>query len=140
MESDPKADVATLATPIRKRRDLDDPACVKVVRSADGTAMYFSRSVIPHARTWDDLLLEKDPPLYLQHLGIYAYRRDFLINLGRLLPSELENVEKLEQLRFLQSGCRIAVGIVARSPRGIDTREDYDSFKTRIASLSHLSQ
>jgi len=140
LESDPKADVATLATPIRKRSDLEDPACVKVVRSADDAAMYFSRSVIPHARTWDDALLTRDPPIYLQHLGIYAYRREFLMNLGRLLPSDLENIEKLEQLRFLQAGCRIAVGIVPNSPRGIDTRDDYDSFKTRIASLSKLSQ
>jgi 3-deoxy-manno-octulosonate cytidylyltransferase (CMP-KDO synthetase) len=131
LESDPNAQVATLATPIRTRQDLEDPACVKVVRSLDGVALYFSRSVIPHARTWDDGLLTREPAVYLQHLGIYAYRREFLLRLDQLGASELEQVEKLEQLRFLQSGCRIRVGVVAKSPRGIDTREDYDNFKKR---------
>ena len=131
LESDPNAQVATLATPIRNRHDLEDPACVKVVRALDGAALYFSRSVIPHPRTWDDALLIKEPPVFLQHLGIYAYRRDFLLRLHELQVSELEQIEKLEQLRFLQSGCRIVVGIVPRSPRGIDTREDYDQFKMR---------
>jgi 3-deoxy-manno-octulosonate cytidylyltransferase (CMP-KDO synthetase) len=134
LESDPNAQVATLATPIRNRHDLEDPACVKVVRALDGAALYFSRSVIPHPRTWDDGLLTKEPPVFLQHLGIYAYRREFLLRLHELQTSELEQIEKLEQLRFLQSGCRIAVGIVPRSPRGIDTREDYDQFKLRWQS------
>jgi 3-deoxy-manno-octulosonate cytidylyltransferase (CMP-KDO synthetase) len=134
LESDPSAQVATLATPIRNRLDLEDPACVKVVRALDGAALYFSRSVIPHPRTWDEALLDKEPPVFLQHLGIYAYRRDFLLRLHELQSSELEQIEKLEQLRFLQSGCRIVVGIVPRSPRGIDTREDYDQFKMRWQS------
>ena len=134
LESDPTAQVATLATPIRNRHDLEDPACVKVVRAFDGAALYFSRSVIPYPRTWDDALLIKEPPVFLQHLGIYAYRRDFLLRLHELHTSELEQIEKLEQLRFLQSGRRIVVGIVPRSPRGIDTREDYDQFKMRWQS------
>ena len=134
LESDPSAQVATLATPIRNRQDLEDPSCVKVVRALDGAALYFSRSVIPHPRSWDDALLSKESPVFLQHLGIYAYRRDFLLRLNELQPSELEQIEKLEQLRFLQSGCRIVVGIVPRSPRGIDTREDYDQFKLRWQS------
>ena len=132
LESDPSVQVATLATPIRNRKDLEDPACVKVVRAADGTALYFSRSVIPHPRTWEERLLNQEPAIFLQHLGIYAYRRDFLANLDELGASELEQVEKLEQLRFLQAGCRILVGVVQKSPRGIDTREDYESFKSRV--------
>lgn len=134
LESDPNAQVATLATPIRNRYDLEDPACVKVVRALDGAALYFSRSVIPHPRTWEDALLSKEPPVFLQHLGIYAYRRDFLLRLSELQASELEQIEKLEQLRFLHSGCRVVVGIVPRSPRGIDTREDYEQFKMRWQS------
>jgi 3-deoxy-manno-octulosonate cytidylyltransferase (CMP-KDO synthetase) len=78
----PECSVATLATPIRKKDDLEDPACVKVVCSHRGEALYFSRSVVPHPRQWDDGLLLENPPLYLQHLGIYAYRRDFLMSLG----------------------------------------------------------
>lgn len=131
LESDPTADVATLATPIRSKTDLEDPACVKVVKGHDGAALYFSRSVVPHPRTWEDGLLYKEPAQFLQHLGIYAYRRDFLMRLGGLPPSDLEQIEKLEQLRFLQAGCRILVGMVARSPRGIDTRDDYENFKAR---------
>lgn len=131
LESDQSAQVATLATPIRNRMDLEDPACVKVVRATDGAALYFSRSVIPHPRTWDDRLLNQEPAIFLQHLGIYAYRRDFLLGLHELGSSDLEQMEKLEQLRFLQAGCRIVVGVVPNSPRGIDTREDYERFKLR---------
>jgi 3-deoxy-manno-octulosonate cytidylyltransferase (CMP-KDO synthetase) len=131
LQSDPEADMATLATPIRNRHDLEDPSCVKVVCGHRGDALYFSRSVIPHPRTWDNALLTSEPPSFLQHLGIYAYRREFLLRLSQVPASPLEQVEKLEQLRFLQAGSRIKVGIVPKSPRGIDTREDYESFKAR---------
>jgi 3-deoxy-manno-octulosonate cytidylyltransferase (CMP-KDO synthetase) len=127
----PLAQIATLATPIRNRANLEDPACVKVVCGHDGTAMYFSRSVIPHPRVWNDSWLSADPAPFLQHMGIYAYRRDFLLRLGEFPVSPAEEIEKLEQLRFLQAGCRIVVGIVPQSPRGIDTREDYEGFKRR---------
>jgi 3-deoxy-manno-octulosonate cytidylyltransferase (CMP-KDO synthetase) len=130
----PEASVATLATPIRSRENLEDPACVKVVCSRDSLALYFSRSVIPHPRTWDASLLSVDPPLFLQHLGLYAYRRDFLLRLQDLPESPLEKTEKLEQLRFLQAGHSIVVGIIAEAPRGIDTRADYEAFKVRIFS------
>ncbi len=135
LESDPSVQVATLATPIRNRKDLEDSACVKVVRAADGTALYFSRSVIPHPRTWEERLLNQEPAIFLQHLGVYAYRRDFLMKLDELGISELEHVEKLEQLRFLQAGCRMSVGLVEKSPRGIDTREEYESFKSRVKCI-----
>lgn len=129
--SNPNASVATLATPIRTEENLNDPACVKVVCDHIGFAMYFSRSPIPHPRQWDREMLDRSPPLFLQHIGIYAYRRDFLLGLGTLPPSDAENTEKLEQLRFLQAGHRIVVGIVPSSARGIDTRTDYDAFKAR---------
>ncbi|MEI8213683.1 MAG: 3-deoxy-manno-octulosonate cytidylyltransferase [Planctomycetota bacterium] len=135
LDTNPTADVATLATPIRNRHDLEDPACVKVVRAFDGSALYFSRSVIPHPRAWDEKWLNSDPAQFLQHLGIYAYRRSFLLELSTLAISPLEQIEKLEQLRFLQSGKRIMIGIVPRSPRGIDTREDYDAFLKRYRQM-----
>ncbi len=140
----PHAMIGTLATPIRHRKDLQDPACVKVVRSHAGMALYFSRSVIPYPRDGfpecDGFPESESGPLsgsstYLQHLGIYAYRRDFLVNLDRLAPSELERIEKLEQLRFLQAGHQIAVGVIPKAPRGIDTREDYDAFLARQKNL-----
>ncbi|MEM7476688.1 MAG: 3-deoxy-manno-octulosonate cytidylyltransferase [Planctomycetota bacterium] len=136
LQSDPSADVATLATPIREKEKVFDPACVKVVLSHDGTAHYFSRSPIPFPREWNEAFLQQDPPLYLQHIGLYAYRHDFLMRLQELQPSPLEETEKLEQLRFLQSGKRIVVGLVSDAPKGIDTQEDYRAFVARILARS----
>jgi len=138
LERTPDAAIATLATPIRLRKDLEDPACVKVVRSHAGMALYFSRSAIPYPRDgypeFESGQLDTSHS-YLQHLGIYAYRRDFLVNLDKLPQSELERIEKLEQLRFLQAGHRIVVGVVPHATRGIDTREDYDAFLARQKNL-----
>jgi 3-deoxy-manno-octulosonate cytidylyltransferase (CMP-KDO synthetase) len=131
LEKNPQAAIATLATPIRSRTALEDPACVKVILDHQGRAIYFSRSVIPHPRSWDDAYLTQSPPLYLQHLGIYGYRRDFLLSVGNVPKSPLEETEKLEQLRFLQAGYSIVVGVVEHAPRGIDTRNDYDAFVRR---------
>lgn len=131
LETHPDADVATLAAPIRQRERLEDPSCVKVVCDHRGHAMYFSRSTIPHARSWDDKHLSSDPPAFLQHMGIYGYRRDFLLQLAELPPSPLEQLERLEQLRFLQAGCKIVVGVVAEPTQGIDTWNDYRAFVRR---------
>jgi 3-deoxy-manno-octulosonate cytidylyltransferase (CMP-KDO synthetase) len=131
LQQNPDAAIATLATPIRSKQSLEDPACVKVILDHHGRAIYFSRSVIPHPRSWDDNYLNQSPPLYLQHLGIYGYRRDFLLKVGTVPKSPLEEVEKLEQLRFLQAGYSIVVGVVPEAPRGIDTRADYEAFVRR---------
>lgn len=127
----PQAEMATLATPIRSRTELDASSCVKVVRAADGRALYFSRHPIPFCRDRDpDELLKTDSP-WLLHMGIYAYRRDFLLQLTELPPSRLENLEKLEQLRALEAGATIQVGIVEHRAVGIDTPEDYARFVKR---------
>ncbi|MGE0606341.1 MAG: 3-deoxy-manno-octulosonate cytidylyltransferase [Pirellulales bacterium] len=131
LEANPAAAMATLATPIRTREQLQDPACVKVVCDSLGRALYFSRSPIPHARTWDDGLLSANPPIYLQHLGLYAYRRDFLLRLAAMPPSRLEQIEKLEQLRVLEAGQTIVVGHVDEPTIGIDTPDDYRAFVER---------
>ncbi len=123
-----RAVMSTLATPIRRRRQLEDPACVKVVFDHQGRAMYFSRSVIPLPRHWDDALLQSDPPTFYQHVGLYAYRRDFLLQLAAMRPSQLEQIEKLEQLRVLEAGYSILVGVVDEPTFGIDTPEDYRAF------------
>jgi len=123
--------MATLATPIRDRTQLDDPACVKVVFDATARAMYFSRSPIPHAREWDDSLLANEPARFHQHLGIYAYRREFLLELAGWPPSPLEQLEKLEQLRVLEAGHTILVGVVDEPSVGIDTAADYQAFVVR---------
>lgn len=128
LEANPAAVMSTLATPIRSRRQLEDPACVKVVFDRQGRAMYFSRSPIPHARTWDDALLEADPPHFYQHVGLYAYRRDFLLRVAQMPPSPIEELEKLEQLRVLDAGHAILVGVVDEPTFGIDTPDDYRAF------------
>lgn len=133
LQSDPSADVATLATPIREQEKVFDPACVKVVRGHDDEALYFSRSPVPFPRDWKPEMLHQDPPLFLQHIGLYAYRYDFLMHLHELSCSPLEDTEKLEQLRFLQAGRKIKVGLVDEAPKGIDTRADYDAFVLRYS-------
>lgn len=127
----PDAQMSTLATPIRNRDVRDSHSCVKVVCSEDGRALYFSRSLIPFCRDQDpDQLLETGSP-WLLHLGLYAYRRTFLMKLTKLPISRLERLEKLEQLRALEAGATIQVGLVERSAVGIDTPEDYAQFVTR---------
>jgi 3-deoxy-manno-octulosonate cytidylyltransferase (CMP-KDO synthetase) len=128
LASHPEAVMSTLATPIRRRGQLEDLSCVKVVFDAAGRALYFSRSVIPHPRQWDDALLTSNPPTFFQHVGLYAYRRDFLLQLASLPPCRLEQVEKLEQLRVLDAGHSILVGVVDEPTFGIDTPEDYRAF------------
>jgi 3-deoxy-manno-octulosonate cytidylyltransferase (CMP-KDO synthetase) len=134
LESHPPAVMSTLATPIRSHEQLNDPACVKVVFDANGRAMYFSRSPIPHARQWNDSLLTDDPPHFYQHVGLYAYRREFLLKLAAMEPSRLEQIERLEQLRVLESGQQILVGVIDEPTIGIDTPEDYRAFVSRASS------
>ncbi len=128
LEKNPEAVMSTLATPIRSRAQLEDPACVKVVFDQGGRALYFSRSPIPHPREWSDALLEADPPLFYQHVGLYAYRRDFLLRLAQMPVCPLEQTEKLEQLRVLDAGHSIMVGVIDMPTFGIDTPEDYRAF------------
>jgi 3-deoxy-manno-octulosonate cytidylyltransferase (CMP-KDO synthetase) len=131
LEGDPEAPMATLATAIRDEAIYRDPACVKVVCSARGRALYFSRSPIPcHRDGLPDSASSPRPIAYL-HLGLYAYRREFLLSIGSLPPSPLEAAEKLEQLRVLDAGYPIAVGIVEEASVGIDTPEDYRRFVER---------
>jgi 3-deoxy-manno-octulosonate cytidylyltransferase (CMP-KDO synthetase) len=132
IEAHPDAVMSTLATPIRSRRQLEDPACVKVVFDGRQRALYFSRSPIPRAREWDEALLSASPPYFFQHVGLYAYRRDFLLQLAAMPPSSLEQVEKLEQLRVLQAGYSILVGVVDEPTFGIDTPEDYAAFVAKL--------
>lgn len=131
------APMATLACPFSAlaARGIDveasAPSCVKVVCGA-GKALYFSRSLIPYER---NALPEFGGP-YL-HLGVYAYEREFLLGLAKLAPTPLERIEGLEQLRVLEHGYDIAVGIVPRGSVGIDTPADYAAFVKRYeASMS----
>jgi 3-deoxy-manno-octulosonate cytidylyltransferase (CMP-KDO synthetase) len=127
LEGDPGADMATLAVPLRSAEAWADPNCVKVVTDAAGRALYFSRSPIPFVRDGQPNF-DARPPLFLQHLGLYAYRRDFLLRLASLPPGPLEQLEKLEQLRVLALGHAVIVGVVEHAGRGVDTYDDYRRF------------
>jgi 3-deoxy-manno-octulosonate cytidylyltransferase (CMP-KDO synthetase) len=108
---------------------LRDPGCVKAVCAADGRALYFSRSPVPFSRDCPaEELIENGESPWKLHLGIYAYRRDFLLRLTQLPPSPLEQLEKLEQLRALELGATIRIAEVAHRSVGIDTPEDYARF------------
>lgn len=127
--------MATLATPIFDETKWRKPNVVKVVVAADGRALYFSRSPIPFPREENDAAaawsMGSRRVYGLHHLGLYAYRREFLLQIPSLPPSRLEKLEKLEQLRVLEAGYGIRVGIAAAHPPGIDTPEEYEQFVTR---------
>ena len=128
----PTAQMATLATPMGSLEQVQTSSCVKVVAGKDGRALYFSRAPIPFCRDRDpaEVLASEHP--WMLHIGIYAYRRDFLLELTQLPPSRLEQLEKLEQLRALEAGARIQVAIVEHHSVGIDTPEDYARFVERL--------
>ncbi|HUE74145.1 MAG TPA: 3-deoxy-manno-octulosonate cytidylyltransferase [Pirellulaceae bacterium] len=131
LEKNPSAVMSTLATPIRTQQQLDDPACVKVVFDSRGRAIYFSRAPIPFPRNWDDSLLTAQPPHFYQHIGLYAYRREFLLQLASMPRAAIEKVENLEQLRVLDAGHTILVGVIDEPTIGIDTPDDYRAFVER---------
>lgn len=126
--------MATLGTPIRTLEDFQDPNKVKLVRGVDGAALYFSRASIPYDRVLGGkphaAWFEENRALL--HLGLYAYTREFLRAFRSLPPGFLEQMEKLEQLRALENGHRIAVGISRQPTVGIDTPEDAEAFLQRI--------
>jgi 3-deoxy-manno-octulosonate cytidylyltransferase (CMP-KDO synthetase) len=125
LREDDDAVMATLAVPIRSAELYRDPNCVKVVCDKQGRALYFSRSPIPYVRDGEPNFEEGG---FLQHLGLYAYRREFLLKLATLPPEPIEQCEKLEQLRVLALGHRIQVGVVPHAHRGVDTPADYRRF------------
>jgi 3-deoxy-manno-octulosonate cytidylyltransferase (CMP-KDO synthetase) len=118
MRSDASIQMATLATPVIDQVEWNDPNKVKVVCEADGNALYFSRSPIPYARDGGM------PKGVLRHIGVYAYRRDFLMKFAALGMGVLENVEKLEQLRALEHGYRIKVIKSVAPSMEVDTADD----------------
>ena len=128
--------MATLAVPFTRAEDFQNPNQVKVVISRAGEALYFSRATVPFARDEGGRVSDawlKGNPAY-RHLGMYAYRADFLREFSRMPPGRLERLEKLEQLRALENGHRIAVGIADEATIGVDTREDAEAFERHLAA------
>lgn len=130
LEQRDAAPIATLACPFPADADPADPNTVKVALDQRGRALYFSRAPIPYPRDTGGRIT--DPRSYRLHIGIYGYHRATLLQLAGLKPSPLEQVEKLEQLRFLENGFPIAVGLVDRAAVGIDTPDDYSAFVARV--------
>jgi len=125
--SDPQASMSTVANPIESEAELESPNAVKVVVDRSGYALYFSRYTIPYVRDKAGKPSVGDFQ-FLKHLGIYGYRREFLLHYAALPPSSLEKVERLEQLRALENGYRIKVGVTPHRSIGIDTPEDMNLF------------
>lgn len=132
LEKNPEAVMSTLATPIWDRKQLDDPACVKVVFDDRGRALYFGRSLLPCLGQWELDNADLQLPNFYQHIGLYAFRRDFLLRFAARKLDAYERQEKLEQTRALRMGEPILVGVIDEPTFGIDTPEDYRTFVERF--------
>jgi 3-deoxy-manno-octulosonate cytidylyltransferase (CMP-KDO synthetase) len=129
--------MATLCTPFRRAEDFANPNQVKVVFSPEaGRALYFSRSPMPFARDLagrvDDAWVAANP--CYKHLGLYAYHADFLEEFVSRPPGRLEQIERLEQLRALENGHPIAIGVTEDPTIGVDTPEDAARFEQVLAA------
>lgn len=128
--------MATLGTPFTRVADFHNPNQVKVVMSGAGRALYFSRSPMPYPRDLgaaaDDAWVRANP--CFKHLGLYAYRADFLEQFVRMAPGRLEQIEKLEQLRVLENGHPIAIDVTEDPTIGVDTPEDAEKFAQVLAA------
>jgi len=124
----PDYPMATLASAFANAKQVADPNIVKVIVDRKGGAIYFSRSPIPYDREKAGV---GDIRQYLRHIGIYAYRKKFLLEITALPQSPLEKIEKLEQLRVIENGYGILVGKVKHTCDGIDTPEQYAEFVKR---------
>ena len=137
LAQDADAVMGTLARPIESSDEWRDPHVVKVVLDAHGCALYFSRSPIPYLRDYAGPLAGA-PAQPLGHLGIYSYRRDFLLRYASLPPSPLEEAEKLEQLRALGAGHRIKVAVTPYASIGIDTPADLEAWLNKHRTHKEL--
>ena len=132
LADDAGADVGTLVKRIDRVDELESPNTAKVALDAAGYALYFSRSPIPHFRDETDpgAKIRKHP--YWKHIGIYSFRREFLLQYARWEPTPLERAEKLEQLRVLERGCRIKTAETPFEPVCVDTPADAERVRNLL--------
>ena len=123
--NDEQADISTLVREIKDLDEAENPNLVKCVFDINNYAMYFSRSKIPYERNVGE-------SKFYGHLGIYGFKREALFKMTGLPQASYERAESLEQLRALQNGMKIKVGIVKNIPVGIDTMEDFEKFKAMV--------
>ncbi|MHC4112070.1 MAG: 3-deoxy-manno-octulosonate cytidylyltransferase [Planctomycetota bacterium] len=129
----PDYQMATLAADFQNPEQIANPDIVKVIIDSNGRAIYFSRAPIPYDR--DKAGVGKIQQ-YLRHIGIYAYRKQFLLKITALPQTKLEKIEKLEQLRAIENGFSILVGKVKHTCDGIDTPQQYADFVKRVKQSS----
>jgi 3-deoxy-manno-octulosonate cytidylyltransferase (CMP-KDO synthetase) len=147
---DEDADMATTCEPIESLEDLLNGNIVKVVVGDSGYALYFSRSPMPFPRD-AALRYDGDPnraisaepellSIFRKHTGLYVYRREYLLRLSKLPPTQLEQIEMLEQLRALDDGADIRVVDAVGSSIGVDTQEDYEKVRQLLESRAAVVQ
>jgi len=139
--ADPMLDMATVCVPISDRSDYDDPNVVKVVTDRGGRALYFSRAPIPYIRggaleggPYDGVGAGFSRPHI--HLGLYGYRRTFLLKFATLPQTPLERAESLEQLRALENGYRIHTVETTHDSIGVDTPEDLERVRRQLLAVT----
>jgi len=120
-------EIATVARKVTTQEELNNPNVVKVVIDNDGFALYFSRAQIPYVR--DFLEIKNLGSVCYKHIGLYGYKRGFLLNFALMKQGPLEKVEDLEQLRALENGYKIKVVITQRDSIGVDTQEDLEKVR-----------
>jgi len=127
---DKRITMATLMKKIDHPKDIEDPNVVKVVVDKNNFALYFSRAPIPHLAENSDI----KEPIYYKHIGLYGYTKDFLFTFKNLPVSNLEKIEKLEQLRVLEEGFRIKVIETKHDTIGVDTPADLEKLKNYLGT------
>lgn len=132
--NDQRTQIATLGKPFESIEAVRNPNSPKIVLDNDGYALYFSRSVIPFVRGKENEEWLSHFP-FLKHVGLYAYRTEVLRKISHLPQSSLELAESLEQLRWLQNGYKIKVGLTDVETIGIDTPEDLQRAEEKLSSL-----
>ena len=128
---EPQASVSTVATPVKSPADIMDPNVVKTVLDFDGNALYFSRAPIPWVRD----TASKIEVRHLKHLGLYVFQREALLEYPTLPPGELERIEQLEQLRWLENGWKIRVAEVEHDAVSVDVPEDVPRVEKLLTDL-----
>ena len=130
LREDESVSMATLAVPISNAAEIMDPNVVKTVVDFDGNALYFSRAPIPWVRDRGGTVHAK----HLKHLGLYVFRREALLEFATFPQGDLERIEQLEQLRWLENGNRIRVAEIEQESVEVDTPEDVKRVEKMLAS------
>lgn len=138
LTNDSEIVAATLKTKIKDEKELSNPNVVKVVTDKNDFALYFSRLPIPYVRNSEQwpVISDQKNNIHFKHIGLYVYRKDFLLKFARMKPTPLEEAEKLEQLRVLENGYKIKVVETKHDSIGVDTEEDLEKVR-KIVKENH---